>query len=423
MQRLDLADLDFARIVRPGDTVVWGQACAEPQSLTERLMEQRHRIGPFRVFLGTSFSATLQAAQADVIEFVGLGGTGSVRRLTQAGVLDVAPLHMTTVDAGMRSGRLRVDVVLVQASPTGRPGEHSLGLASDYVRGAVARARVVVAELNDQVPATTCVEPLHEDDIDLVIETSRPPMEVAPAPFGEIERRIAAHVGAYVPERATLQIGIGAIPEAVLATLGERRGLGVHSAVVGDRVADLMETGAVSNEHKEVDRGHTTTCLLIGTRHLYRFADRNPRVVMAPVARTHGFEIVSQLRRFVALNSAVEVDLTGQVNAEAIGSDYVGLVGGQVDYVRAANASPEGCAIIALSSMATGGATRIVERLSGPVTTARSDVGIVATEHGVADLRGATTTQRVKMMLALADPAHREALERSAYAQLRRRDV
>lgn len=386
-------------------------------------MEQRHRIGPFRVFLGTSFSATLQAAQADVIEFVGLGGTGSARRLTQAGVLDVAPLHMTTVDAGMRSGRLRVDVVLVQASRTDRPGEYSLGLASDYVRGAVARARVVVAELNDQVPATTCVEPLHEDDIDLLVETSRPPVEVAPARFGEIEQRIAAHVDAYIPDRATLQIGIGAIPEAILETLGERRGLGVHSAVVGDRVADLMEAGAVTNEHKEIDPGHTTTCLLIGTQRLYAFADRNPRVLMAPVARTHGFDVVSRLRRFVALNSAVEVDLTGQVNAEAIGDEYVGLVGGQVDYMRAANASEEGCAIIALRSMATGGATRIVDHLSGPVTTARSDVGIVVTEHGVADLRNATTAQRVKMMMALADPGHRDALERSAYARLRRRDA
>lgn len=418
MERLGIDDVDFARLVRPADTVVWGQACGEALTLTERLMEQRHRIGRFRVFLGTSFSATVRPEQADVVEFVGLGGTGSARRLTSAGVLDVAPLHMTTVDARMRGGELRVDVVLVQASRTDRPGEYGLGLASDYVRGAVERARVVIAELSDRVPATRCAEPLHDADVDYLVETSRPPVELAPAPFGDVERRIAARASAYVPERATLQVGIGAIPEAILAGLGDRRGLGVHSAVVGDRVADLMESGAVTNEHKEVDRGLTTTCLLIGTPRLYGFADRNDAILMAPVSRTHGFATVSRLGRFVALNSAVEVDLTGQVNAEAAGGEYVGLVGGQVDYVRAANASAGGCAIIALPSTAAGGASRIVARLSGPVTTARSDAGVIVTEHGAADLRGASVRERVRRMIAIAAPAHRDALEREAHALL-----
>lgn len=415
MQRLDLAALDFARIVRPGDTVVWGQACGEARSLTERLMEQRQRIGPFRVFLGTSFSATVQPEQADSVEFVGLGGTGSARRLTKAGVLDVAPLHMSAVDALMREGRLRVDVVLIQASRTDRPGEYSLGLASDYVRGAVDRARVVVAELNDQVPATRCAEPLHDEDIDLFVDVSRAPVELAPTPFGALERAIAEHVDPYVPDRATLQIGLGAIPEAILATLAGRRGLGVHSGVVGDRVADLMDAGVVTNEHKELDRGLTTTCLLIGTKRLYDFADRNPRLLMAPVSHTHGFGVVSRLERFVALNSAVEVDLTGQVNAEAVGDDYVGLVGGQVDYVRAANVSRGGCAIIALPSTTSGDASRIVDRLSGPVTTARSDVGVIVTEQGAADLRGASVRQRTRMLIDIADPAHRDRLERAAH--------
>ncbi len=404
MRRADLAELDFTRIVKHGDTVAWGQACAEPQSLTERLMKQRHGIGRFRVFLGTSFSPTVQAEQADVIEFVGLGGTGSARRLTKAGVLDVLPLHMSTIDALIRTGGLRIDVALVQVARAAN-GEYSLGLASDYIRTAIDGARVVVAEVNDQVPVTRSVEPLRDDDIDVVVETSRPPVELAPAPFGDIERRIAEHAAAFIPERATLQIGIGAIPDAVLAGLTDRRGLGVHSAVIGDRVADLMESGVVTNEHKEIDPGVTVTCLLIGTRRLYRFADRNERILMSPTSRTHGLDVVSRLHRFIALNSAVEVDLTGQVNAEAVGDDYVGLVGGQVDYMRAASASEGGCGIVAVP------ASRIVARLSGPVTTARSDVGVIVTERGAADLRGATISERVKAMLAIADPAQRDALE------------
>lgn len=418
MQRIDLADLDFASLVRPGDTVAWAQGCGEAQSLAERLLEQRRRIGRFRVFLGTSFSPTVQADQADVVEFIGLAGTGSARRLTKAGVLDVLPLHMTTVDARMRSGALRVDVVLIQVRRTSRPGEYSLGLASDYIRGAVARARVVIAEANDQVPATVCAEPLHEGDIHYLVETSRRPIELAPAPIGDTERSIAGHVSAYVPERATLQIGIGAVPEAIVAELRDRRELGVHSAVVGDRVADLMEAGVVTNEHKELDTGVTTACLLMGTQRLYAFADRNPHLLMAPVSRTHGFATLSRLGRFVALNSAVEVDLGGQVNAEALGQEYVGLVGGQVDYVRAANASDGGCAIIALPSTA-GTSSRIVARLSGPVTTARSDAGVIVTEHGAADLRGASIRERARRMIAIADPAHREALAREAHAILR----
>lgn len=376
-------------------------------------MAQRHDIGRFRVFLGTSFSSTVQAEQADVVEFLGLGGTGAAQRLAAAGVLDVVPVHMTTIDASMRSGAFRVDVVLIQVARTDRAGEYSVGLSSDYVRGAVDRARVVVAEVSERVPATVCAEPLHDDDIDVLVETSRPPVEVAPAPFGETERRIAANAGEYIPDRATLEVGLGAIPEAILAFLGDRRGLGVHSAVVGDRVADLMASGVVTNEHKEIDTGVTTACLLIGTRRLYDFADTNTGLLMAPVSRTHALAAVGRLKRFVALNSALEVDLTGQVNAEALGNRYLGLVGGQVDYVRAAAASDGGCAIVALPSLA-GEKSRIVARLSGPVTTARSDVAVVVTEHGAAELRGASVRERMRRMIAIAAPRHRDALTQEA---------
>ncbi|MCC7275308.1 MAG: acetyl-CoA hydrolase, partial [Alphaproteobacteria bacterium] len=204
------------------------------------------------------------------------------------------------------------------------------------------------------------------------------------------------------------------------ATLRSRRGLGVHSGMVGDSVADLMAAGVVTNEHKEVDRGMSVTGCLMGTKRLFDFAARNPGILMCSVRHTHGPDVLGRLSRFVSINSAVEVDLTGQVNAEAVGSDYVGVVGGQVDYVRAAGASPGGCSIIALPATAKGGVSRIVSALSGPVTTARSDTGVVVTEFGAADLRGKSLPERARAMIAIADPAHREGLERAAHALLRR---
>jgi acyl-CoA hydrolase len=420
MKRLDASSLSLKGIVRPGETIMWGQGCGEPLTLTQALVAQRAELGGVNVFLGSGFSDTLRPEHADHIRFAGFGAAGTHRRLAKAGVLDLLPCHISKMESYVAEGVLPCDVAFVQLAPPDEAGRYSLGVVSDYIRAVVRRARVVVAEINARVPQVPCAEPLTDGDIDFAVESDRPVVELPPAPVTDLDRRIAAFVQEFIPERATLQVGIGAVPEAVMSDLKGRRDLGIHSGMLGDSVAELVSCGAVTNAHKEIDPGVIITGALIGTKRLYDFCHRNPGVCMHPLSRTHDYAIVSRLSRFVSLNSAIEVDLSGQVNAESVGGQYIGAVGGQVDYVRAAHASAGGHSIIALPSTAQDGAvSRIVATLSGPVTTARSDVDVVITEFGAAQLRGRTLGQRAKAMIAIAHPAHREALERAMHARPR----
>ncbi|MEO5843348.1 MAG: acetyl-CoA hydrolase/transferase C-terminal domain-containing protein [Caldimonas sp.] len=416
MIRIDAAQLRLADWIRPGDGIVMGQGTAEPLTLTEALVRQRGELGGVRAFLAAMFSDTFLPGQVDGIELRGMGGVGTNRRLVKAGAMDVIPCHVSQNADFIGDGTIPCDVALVQVALRGADGRYSLGLGADHTRAAVDRARVVVAEMNRQVPETTCDVALSEADIDVLVETDRPPIQLPSAAIGELERRIAAHVDPFIPDRATLQVGFGAIPEAIIAMLGNRRDLGVHSGMVGDSLVDLVERGVVTNSAKGMDEGVSITGVLFGTdAKLYRFAHRNPALKLCPVSYTHAFDVLSRLQRYVSINSALEVDLTGQVNAESIGGDYIGAVGGQVDFVRAAGRSPGGASIIALPSAAKGGTlSRIVVRLSGPVTTARSDVDVVATENGAVRLRGLAFKERIKAMLELAAPAPREALAREA---------
>lgn len=417
MQVIDAKALDLRSIIRPGDTILWGQACGEPLTLTEALIAQRADLGGVTAFLGSGFSNTLKPEYADHIRFVGVGAAGTHRRLTKAGVLDVVPCHISKMEGYVADGVLPCDVAFVQVAPADENGQYSLGLISDYIRAAVRRARVVIAEVNAQVPQVPCAEPLTEDEIDIAIHTDRPLVELAPAAITDLDRAIARYAQAFIPERATLQVGIGAVPEAVMANLRGHRDLSIHSGMLGDSAADLVECGAVTNAYKEVDPGVMVTGALIGTRRLYDFCHRNKGVRMHPLSYTHGSATLSRLSRFISLNSAIEVDLSGQVNAESAGGWYLGAVGGQVDYVRAAGASPGGRSMIALPSTAQEGkVTRIVARLSGPVTTARSDSDVIVTEYGAADLRGKSLQQRAKAMIAIAHPDHRESLDRALHA-------
>jgi acyl-CoA hydrolase len=410
--------LDLRRWIRPGDGIVIGQGTAEPLTLTETLVRQRGELGGVRAFLTAMFSDTFLPGRVDGIALTGMGGVGTNRRLIKAGAMDVVPCHVSQNAEFIADGTIACDVALVQVAPADAAGRFSLGLGADHTRAAVDRARVVIAEVNRQVPQTTCDVALTEADIDVLVETDRQPIQLPSAAIGALETRIAAQVDRFIPDRATLQVGLGAIPEAIIAMLASRRDLGIHSGMVGDSLVDLVERGVVTNAAKGMDAGVSITGVLFGTdAKLYRFANRNPALKVCPVNYTHALDVLSRLQRFVSINSALEVDLTGQVNAESIGGDYIGAIGGQVDFVRAGGHSPGGASIIALPSAARGGALpRIVARLSGPVTTARSDVDVVATEHGAVRLRGLALRERVQAMIGLAAPQHREALAREARA-------
>ena len=421
VREIDASALDLAGLVRPGDHVIWGQATGEPQTLSEALVRQRRALGPVHVFIATCFSQTLRPEHADCMRITGFGAIGSAGDLARAGALDIVPCHVGQVAQYIADGKIGCDVALVQVSPPGPDGRCSFGVIHDYMPAAVAVARVVVAEVNDQVPWTHGAQSLDLDDVDLAVRTSRPVLEVKGAVVGNVERSIARHAGDYVRDGTVLQVGIGSIPDAILQSIRDRRDLGLHSGMIGDALVELVEAGAMTNARKPIDRGVSVAGALIGTRRLYDFAHRNGALMMRESAYTHGAAVLAQIDNFVSINSAVEVDLTGQVNAEVAGGSYIGATGGQVDYVRAGHRSPGGRSLIAFASTAREGTiSRIGARLSGPVTTARSEVDVIVTEHGAADLRAQPLRERARRLIAIAHPKFRESLEREAHELLRR---
>jgi len=414
-------NLDLTGILRPGDTIFVSQGTAEPRTLTEALVRQRAAIGGARLFFGPVFSETWQPEHADFLQFSGYGVFGNAQRLSKAGVFEVVPNHVSQLPELLRSGALRCDVAFIQLSAPNARGEPSFGLANDFLIDAARAARVVIAEINDQLPWTHGNEGLADLRIDYCVRTSRPPLQLQRAPIGDIERRIAAHAARYIGDGAVLETGIGAVPDAILSALGDRRDLGVHSGLMGDSLVELIEAGVLTNARKTVDRGLCTAGVLFGSERLYRFAHDNPALRLRPVRHTHDIAVMGSLDDFIAINSAIEVDLTGQVNAEIAGQHYIGAVGGQLDFVRGALRSRGGRSIIALPSTAKQGAiSRVVSRIDSAITTTpRSDADLVVTEWGAAELRGQTLRERARRMIAIAHPDFREQLERDAHASLR----
>jgi acyl-CoA hydrolase len=413
----DAAGLDLSRWLRPGDRIVMGQGSAEPTVLVEALLAQAEAIAGLSLFTATSFSGLLDVAAAQRLRLLSMGTIGVLRPVAAAGLLGIIPCHVSQIGAMIASGAIGCDVAFVQVSPPDAQGNHSLGLASDYVLDAVRNARVVIAEVNEQTPFTLGDTLLPASALDVAVRVSRPPVSIPPSPATPTDDAVADHVAAFIGDGAVIQSGIGAAPEAVLRRIADRRDLGMHTGMAGDGLVDLVESGALTNARKEIDPGVNVTGLLFGTERLFRFAHRNPALAMRGSHYTHGAATLARLSRLVTINSALEVDLTGQVNAEQSGEAYLGATGGQVDYVRAGARSPGGRSIIALASTARGGSvSRIRPLLTGPVTTARSEVDVIVTEHGAAELKGLTLAERAARLVAIADPRFREELGRTAHA-------
>jgi len=370
--------LDLASVIRPGDALLWGQACAEPQTLVEALIAERAALSGCRIFLGSSYSGLLRPEHADHLRFTSYCGTGTNRALADAGVLDILPVPYSQLGALLRSRRLACDVVMVQVSPPNARGEYSLGLGVEYLAPALEVARAVIAEVNPQVPWTHTQPLLQRDDFDVLVESSRPPVELRYDPPGELEQSIARHAAPVVPDGATIECGIGALPNAILGALAGRT-LDYHSGVICENVRLVNPRRCVGGA-------------LMGTRALFDWARETAALTLTSSDVTHGATTLARIERFVAINSAVQVDFTGQVNGEVARDSYLGAVGGALDFIRAANQSPGGLSIVALP------AARVVERLSGPVSVPRSEAGIFVTERGVADLRGCTLAERERRM-------------------------
>jgi acyl-CoA hydrolase len=337
----------------------------------------------------------------------------NVREAVNTGRADYMPISLSEVPRLFTSGLLPLDACLIQVSPPDEHGYCSFGVGVDCTMAAADVARTVLAQVNSEMPRTLGDSFIHVSKLDRIVEVSRPLLELPRRPADEMHRRIARHVADLIEDGSTLQMGIGGVPDAVLACLGDRRDLGIHTEMFSDGVMELVEAGVVNNDRKTLHRGKIVSAFLMGSRRLYDFVHNNPIIELHPTEYTNDPFIIAANDRMVAINSALQVDLTGQVCADSMGTDIYSGVGGQVDFIRGAARSKGGRPIIALPSTARGGAvSRIVPVLdpgSGVITT-RADVHYVVTEHGVASLHGRTLRQRAKALIAIAHPGFREEL-------------
>jgi 4-hydroxybutyrate CoA-transferase len=335
-----------------------------------------------------------------------------VRKAVEEGRASYTPCFFSELPRLFRQRILPVDVVLMQVTPPDEEGYCSYGLSADYTQSAAESAKIVIAQMNRNLPRTAGVR-IHLDALTWIVEQDAPLVEFAAPSFGEVERRIGEHIASLVPDGATLQLGIGAIPEAALLSLKNKRDLGIHTEMFSDGVAALAEAGVITNRRKTINPGKFVATFLMGSSTLYNFVHNNPAVEMHPVDYVNDPCIIGQHDDMISINSALQVDLSGQVNAEMIGHLQFSGTGGQVDFVRGASRSNGGKSIIAMpSTAARGSISRICRQLDegAAVTTSRNDVHYVITEYGIANLRGKTLQQRAEALIEIAHPAFRASL-------------
>jgi 4-hydroxybutyrate CoA-transferase len=339
------------------------------------------------------------------------------RKAVNEGRADYVPVFLSDVPRLFETGAMPLDVVFVNATPPDAHGFCSLGTSVEAMHAAIRAAKTVVVQLNKGMPRTLGESFIHVSEIDLAVEADVPPYVHAEAHIGDVERRIGEYVASLVPDEATLQLGIGAIPSATAMALTDKRELGIHTEMFTDAVVDLVEAGVVTGAAKERNRGKIVTTFLMGSPRLYEFVHDNPMVEMRAVDFTNDTHVIRSFSKMVAVNSAIEVDLTGQVVADSIGHQLYSGVGGQMDFIRGAALATQGRSIIALPSTAAKGTTsRIVSSLregAGVVTT-RAHVRTVVTEFGVAELFGLSLRERAKALISIAHPDFRSDLEREA---------
>lgn len=400
--------LDLREHIRAGDGVWWSQAGAEATPLVDALLDQVAGIGAVRAFCGLTFNPRLADPPAE-LSLVSYGAMGELRAASAAGRLEVVPAHYSALPRLFAEGRLPGDVGLVQVAPPGPDGRCSMGIGADYAADAARHSRVLVAEINHRMPAITGTRRIPLERFAAVLETDRALPELAERAPDAVDEAIAAHVAGLVSDGDTIQIGVGVLPSAILDGLVGHRDLGVHSGMITDGVLRLVEKGVITGARKEIDTGTVVTGAVLGSAELYARLPQMP-VAVRPASYTHHPGVLARLGRLVAINSALEVDLTGQVGAEVAGGRYLGGIGGQADFSGAA-ARTGACSIIALRSRTPSGASALVPALpGGVVTTARADVDVVVTEHGVAWLRGCPLSGRGRRVAAVAAPEHRDAL-------------
>ena len=333
--------------------------------------------------------------------------SGLSRKAIMEGRADFTPAHFHEIPGLMSEGLVPIDVLMLYVTPPDENGKVSIGLSCDYTRGAITNAKLVIAQVNDQLPYTVSDSArVDVSEFTYFVLHNEPIPELAPAPLTEVELGIGRNCASLVEDGDTLQLGIGSIPDAVCASLVDKKDLGIHTELMCDGVMDLINAGVVNNSKKTFDKGVATTAFIMGTRKMYDFVDHNPVINMQPVDYTNDPIRISQLDHIVSINSAVQVDFTGQVCSESIGPMQISAIGGQLDFVRGANMAKHGKAIIAMPSTVKGKISKIVPELDpgAIVTTQRCDADYIVTEYGIARLKGKTCRARAKALIQIAHP-------------------
>lgn len=405
--------------IRSGQSLYVHGASATPETLLAALTARSEELSDVRVIhLHIEGPAPhLAPEMAGHFRHLALFIGPNARRAVNEGRAEYIPAFLSDVPHLFRRRILPLDAVLINVTPPDSHGFCSLGTSVDATLAAIESAGLVIAQLNRAMPRTLGDAFIHTSQIDLGVEVDEPPHEHPLPAIGELEQRIGAHVADLVPDGAVIQMGIGAIPAAVARQLVSKKDLGIHTEMFTDVLVELVESGAVTGRRKEINRGKIVTAFMMGTRRLHRFVDDNPMVEMRPVDYTNDTAVIRRLRRMTAINSAIEIDLTGQVCADSIGSRFYSGIGGQMDFVRGASLAEDGRAVIALPSTAMDGSrSRIVpvlQRGAGVVTT-RGHVQTVVTEHGVAELHGRSVQERARALIAIAHPDFRGELTSAA---------
>lgn len=405
-------------IVKSNDKIFFQGAAMTPNVLIDNLCERYEDLSNVEIIqIHTHGQAKyLEAPYSNSFKLISCFVGNNVRKGVNTNNGDYVPIFLSEIHWLFRRGIYPLDVAFIQVSPPDKHGYCSLGVSVDITLPAIQTAKVVVAQINPNVPRTHGDGIIHIKNIDYAVEVNSPIHESITGTPSEIESQIGKHVAELIDDGATLQMGIGNIPNAVLHNLTNHKRLGIHTEMFSDGILPLVEKGIITGEEKEIKTGKIVTCFAVGSQKLYDFIDDNPLVHFKEAGYTNDTSLIKLNPKVTAINSAIEIDLTGQVCADTIGKYQYSGVGGQMDFIRGASLSKEGKAIIAMPSMTPKGISKITPFLKegAGVTTTRAHVHYVATEYGVVNLFGKSLKQRAKALISIAHPNFREELEREA---------
>ncbi len=415
---------EAVRCIKSGDRVFLHGMGATPRRLIHALVNRAPELRDVEiVHLHTEGEATYAAPEVKDSFFVNNLFVGAnVREAVNQGRADYIPVFLSEIPVLFRQGILPIDVALVSVTPPDNHGYCSLGVSVDATLAAVQTAKIVIAQVNPNMPRTHGDGNIHFSKFNALVEANDPLPSHEPQPISDVEREIGRQVAGLIEDGACLQMGIGGIPNAVLAGLTGHRRLGIHTEMFSDGVIDLVESGVITCEEKQIHRGRIVAGFVSGSRRLYDFVNDNPFVHLLDITYVNDTSAIRKLKKMVAINSAIEIDLTGQVCADSIGCRQYSGVGGQMDFVRGASLSEGGKPIFALPSVTRKGQSRLVAMLQpgASVVTTRAHVHYVVTEYGVANLQGKNLRQRATALINIAHPDHRESLERAAFERFSR---